>query len=263
MITSTKAKKDVPTAMKRAYRDAIALNNVAVRCAELGFHKQAVETFRLSVSLIQIAYAQQCDTEWFNSTSHSAMASDLPQSLAAVPSEPSTHFESRFFSSVSEDSDLSTGVDLVSGMDISTSKCHLIRFEVYSADGPTFREFDIDSAIILHNYGLACVCHSTVCRNMQTAFKLKRNGLKLIRWSQSLLCDRAARTCAIDRELADRILFLSLIVTKSMAHTHFIAGDDSRMVDECLAHLEHLRTTAHEQGLLSCLQVTIAAASAA
>jgi hypothetical protein len=250
--------------MMPAYREAIALNNLAVNLMECGCDRQATSTFRDAVGLMQIAH--QDSTPALATTSISATKLDSQVHHACqrmTPSVPVQELRSSFMTlaCVSDDSDFAS-VDSALESHPLSRVAWLIRIEEYGSDGLSQRNFDVDTAIILHNYGVACLCHSTKQSSTRAAKKLRLSAVKLVSWSRAVLSACVKKSEADESTvLGERVLLIAMIVTRSMAQTIRYASQDVQFVNDCLLHLTHLRTLAHELGYCNRSQLIAAAAA--
>jgi hypothetical protein len=248
-----------------AYRAAIALNNLAGRMMERGYEKQAAATFRDAVGMMQAACRGR-----------SASVSEIPSQLTinehvhralrrlAITSPPRRIRAVMSFSSVSDDSDFAKGVESVLG---STSQspsplAWLIRIEEYGSDGLSQRDFDLDSAIILHNYGLSCLHRSLAISDRRAAHKLRSTALKLINWSRSVLSSHVFKRndceCVGPSEKA---LFLLIVITRSMTQALYRTRQALDQVEKCLLSLDRLKLVGRELGYFDRTNLIAAAAA--
>jgi hypothetical protein len=250
--------------MMPAYRAAIALNNLAVNLMERGYDRQAISTFRDAVGLMQIAH--QDPTRQLTAASIEATKLDSQVRHAFQRLTPSFTVEelrshSMTLACISDDSDFAR-VDTVLGSHPLSLMAWLIRIEEYGSDGLSQRNFDVDTAIMLHNYGVACLLHSMKQSSTRAAKKLRLSAVKLVSWSRAVLSACVKKSEEDESTvLGERVLFIAMIVTRSMAQTIHYASQDSQLMIDCLLHLNHLRTVAHELGYCNRTQLIAAAAA--
>jgi hypothetical protein len=248
-----------------AYRAAIALNNLAGRLMEQGRESEAVATFRDAVAMLQ-ASCQSRTASGGENLSRSTIDEQVHRALQrlAVPPPLKRSRTVMSFSSVSDDSDFTKGVESVLG---STSQspspmAWLIRIEEYGSEGTSQRDFDLDSAIILHNYGLSCLHRSLTISNMRAVHKLRFNALKLIHWSHTVLSARTFKSNGQEFDgTGEKVLFISIVVTRSMAQALYRTSQAPDKVERCLLTLERLKLVGRELGFFD-RSILIAAAAA-
>jgi hypothetical protein len=252
-----------PHAMKPAHRAAIALNNLAGNLLERGCDSEAISTFRGAVSLMQAAHQDPTPVSEA-SIQAATLESEVSHAFQRMTKSFSTEEQRSSFmrlACVSDDSDFAS-VDSVLESDPLSLVAWLIRIEEYGSDGLSQRNFDVDTAVILHNYGMACLYHSTKQSSTRATKKLRLSAVNLVSWSRAVLSACVKKSEADENTvLGERVLLIAMIVTRSMAQTIHYAGHDSQVVQDCLLHLNHLRTMAHELGYCNRSQLIAAAAA--
>lgn len=224
------------------HRSAVALNNMAISLQERGCDSQALSTFQDALGLLKVASRSNCGARGRHQVIQLA-AQRLMKPL------PSKRPHSISFSSISDDADFSTAMNAVDVECYSSSHCLLIRIEDYGSEPGLHRDLDLDCAIILHNYGLSYLSMSqNDTYSAENAEKLRRNALKLLNLSHSVIATRSS-VCEDDDSL-QMMFLLSLIVTKSMAQTLFATRDCEWKLKECLDHLEHLKTLVRDLSVI-------------
>jgi hypothetical protein len=124
------------------------------------------------------------------------------------------------------------------------------------------RDIDLDSAILLHNYGMSCLYHSLTISNKHAAHKLRSNALKLVQWSRSVLSARVVKSSDSDCEMmAEKAMFIAIVVTRSMAQTLYLTSREADKVEKCLQTLECLKGVARELGYWDRSNLMVAAAA--
>jgi len=229
------------------YRGAIALNNLAVVLQERQCGHQALETFSDALSLMKIASSRETAD-----VSRKDVDDMIQRGFQrfANPS-PSRQDIAMHFTSVSDDADFTAAMNAVSHGCHASNQGIMIRFEEYGAECQSERDEDLDSAVIVHNYGLSCLAmfQTHVHGSSQSnRCKTRRNALKLLQFSHIILSKRVSHQFDEDVEsvITEKIFFVTLLVTKSMAQALFFAENKEWKVKECLEYLTKLKRLAHD-----------------
>lgn len=268
--------------MTVAHRTAIALNNLAVRFAERGYDKKAFETLRDSVGLLKVA-CEEPDVQrrvCAVSDPFSIQIRRAAQRLATCHSYSAAQTTDMTFSAISDETDMQAAQERLVILQFNEQaawNCDMIRIEHDSLSAISSpRDFDVDTAIILHNYGLSCLCQSVKTTDSSHSSKLQETAVKLVRWSQSVLfsCvhEPVDLSVSCGNKLNERAYWVTLIATKSLAHTLLLTAGNScakntgHDLQHCLAHLENMQRAALSLGLgvfLDCrISQKVAAAAA-
>lgn len=79
------------------------------------------------------------------------------------------------------------------------------------------REFDVESAVAIHNFGLAYLCLSHVTKKKATAHKLRESARKLMHMSLSILKMKMRQESIIDETH-----YCQLLITQAVVLTSYI-----------------------------------------
>jgi len=236
----------VSPVFEKQYRSAIALNNLAVCLLERHCEEQAAETFRSALALMRSASnSRSCPCHVSCDDIDLTMHEAAQRFARPMPSRRENIVIT--FSSVSDDSDFSAALEAASHGCHSSSHGLLIRIEEYGSDCASHRDLNMDCATIIHNFGLSCLALSlSRATAKKEGLKLRKNSFRLLQLSQSIL-SKSANECE-DDTLLERVFFLSLISTRSMAQAMFTEKNNEFRVKQCLEHLSDLKIAAIQFG---------------
>jgi len=244
--------------MTPASRTAISLNNLGVRFSERRYGKEAFETFRDAVTMVQVA----CDQQSGNSIGADGKNCDklirkAAQRLAQTSLTANLPTGAIVFSSLSDTSDF-LAVDEESsnaGDNRSSFYGDMIRIEDYGmSDHNLSLDCDLNAAIILHNFGLSSLSLSLSTRDEAKSAKFRKSAVKLVIWSHALAVpcifqpDRFA-----SGEPDERAYLITLVVAKSIYQTlqlirHGNASDDVGTLDLTLQRFEQVKQAVFARG---------------
>jgi len=247
--------------IESAYRAAISLNNLACALQERRSDKQALETFQDSLSLMKMVSGALpiADVDLKLHCAHVRLSSVSSSCFCASSSSsslkrnlPGTTFV------LSDDSDCSTAVEAVSRCSgpAQHSSALMIRIEEYGSgtDCYSSRSVDVDCAIILHNFGVSYVHLTTSGCSVsgRDAFRLRHNAVRLLDMAQTLLA-KASEECFDDEDnydahVMEKLLFVSLVCTKSTAQALMSLERMEIKVKECYQRLAQLKETVEHFG---------------
>lgn len=239
-----------------SHRTCVAINNLAVDLKDRQFDDEAFATLSDAVFAIQV------------------VCNDSPHGT----SEAAIHHvvEERMQGSVRRAARASTrrkGPPLVSVVDVladdacysSAATVERILRTCPIADGHlTFiriesieddRDINIDQCIILHNYGLACLCQSLRTPSYVQRHDLQVLALRTLQLSQRLLGVGASQTNG-DRTKLQKIVFLAVLSTaalaqvlyRSNAYQSLLPASAITEVLKCLVNLNDLKNAFRELG---------------
>jgi len=257
--------------LPRRYRAAVSLNNMAVNLQSRGCSKQALETFEDAVFLMKMSspvpsLAAECAEEEdvaVNLRVHRAVQrSSKPEGPRRQRNDTATDFS--FFTLSSDDvNSFASAVSLADcdAAEIQNNRAILIRIDDYGTEGSRVPE--IDSAIILHNYGVSCLCASrhvsafsatrvSKRKESAVALQLRNSALNMLTLCQNLLAEgpavRAVSAAPLDcigddPVLLQKVYFVAVISTGSMARvlSTYSGRQYVAQVDACRERFSALR----------------------
>ena len=236
--------------LRREYRAAIALNNMAVFLHEKRCDRQAYETFRDALALIQIASRPGGSCPRIDARIHAAvqrLANPVPANRNKQQRRQPQHPRHLSFSAVSDDADFAKLRDSNSGSLALSPHTTLIRVEEYGTSCLVQRDLDLDSSIILHNYGLSCLSQALSLPPSKSAMarRLSQDAVKLLQLSQAVVASRSHQPT--DDCLLHKLFLIATVATRSQAQA-FHSLHLEWKVKECLEQLDEL--VAFASGLL-------------
>jgi len=129
-----------------------------------------------------------------------------------------------------------------------------VRIELYGTEqiDTAGDGYCLETAITLHNYGLSCLCLSTVAETSSQAYHLKRNALQILDLAQKVLSIRTASSSeeGDDHATTTKILSVAVIVTNSMVRALAAWGADHEQIGTCVANLAHLGAALEEHAAI-------------
>lgn len=237
--------------MSHGYRAAMALNNVATSLLTRGCHRQALETLKDAVFLMQTATRPGMVEDASYAHHVQELAQKAFQRLAT--SEPSSGTSPLPCLGLRDTDDVAHIFDSNA---IESSKAFLIRFDETET---SHRDADIDSAIILHNYGLACLIAAS--SSMKINAKLQSNAFRLLQLSHDIAVGHMESETHDDIHM-QRIFLLAMCTTKSLALALFQTSRTGEM-KQCMERLEALKRIVQELGMFTPFSRHTATAAAA
>jgi hypothetical protein len=176
------------TTLQRAYTAAIALNNVGVSLLERGSYLQATEAFQDAMNVMKEISAT-CAEQGSRKRPLAFSTLDAKLHKASYNLATCVKDDSRMNFCVLTEED-SPAVITKALQDKNTffysATTFLIRIEKSMRDGE-ISEVDIESSIILHNFGNVYKCLATTATTASSAKELCEGALKLFEFSFSLL----------------------------------------------------------------------------
>jgi len=245
----------------RAYRAAIALNNVAVDLLEKQCDMQALETFQDALALMKILTSKKNSED----LSHVSAVEQKVRKASERVSKPTRLKRNRpgmTFTVLSDDDDCRAAMDGISYGESPSGKtaAHpsathalLIRIEVYGTEGisPSQRDADLDSAIILQNFGLSYLSASSAAISRAVRHILRQSAVRLLQLAQTIVANRASDSSDEGNDVVEKLFIVSLVSTKSMSQAFMAMGngnDLERKVKQCFEHLNNLETAIRQLG---------------
>jgi len=263
--------------MEPVYRGAIALSNIAVSLQGRHCYRQALQTAEDAVLLMKHACRarEQQQGELSNSANaHATAAAEdminmkIHKALRRIAKpEPSTVTLPRAPPGCEDFSVASVSDDTIAMestvFTLSTNQAVMIRIDEYGMDGA--RDVDIDSSIILHNYGICCLSQASIS-TPELAQRLCDIALKVLLLTQNLLSGRAELAEDIDGTdeiTMQKLYFVAAVATNSMACALSLLSlgrTDANQVRECETRVESLLSALREFDAVE-HRITIAAAA--
>jgi hypothetical protein len=197
--------------MLRDFRKAIALNNVGVSFLERRDYRQAVETLADAIQVMRSTFRlnqiNAANLEAFTTvpTETDVMLQKAMQRIASTSSQFSMG-PIEVYSH--DDSDLAS-IKAAAQYGPSSSVAFPIRIRCCEYTESEENDFDVQSAIILRNYGIALACLARMNCNTRTD-RLRQKAMKVFRLGQSLICSRIAAQS--DAVLQSRSLLISAML---------------------------------------------------
>lgn len=238
--------------LQHEWRGAMALNNIGVTLLEQSCYKQALETLEDAVYLMKSAC--QADIVQPQQSSRSILASEVEERIhrgfrrLAKPEPNKTRGggpRESFLTFSSDDADsFSSAASLSNFQANHSSGSHsaiLIRMEDLGTEDGRIPE--IDSAIMLQNYGLSCLSASNIVTRRCVRSQLRNSAIDVLTLCQNILC--TAPTLSMVRHnplLLQKVYFVAVVSTSSMARIlSSSAGNRSVHTIQCEARLSDLQ----------------------
>lgn len=168
---------------------------------------------------------------------HRAMQT-IANPLVEIPRESIFVFES-----ISDDADDSYNCleSVLQACPLTGHRVFYIRIEQYEMEGLIHRDPAVDCAIVLHNYGLACLCQVDGSDSVDTQNTLIENSLRVFHLCQALLSARAIASSQ-GRATLQNVFFLAVTITKSLILALSKAGDQfNDEIQRCMLNLSKLK----------------------
>jgi hypothetical protein len=202
--------------MFRAFRNAIALNNVGISFLERREYKQAVETLADAIQVMRSTFRPNPTTP-----------EDLEQE-SFVTTKPSVDIDTKLQKAMKriantrvpchtgivevyshDDGDLASIKSAVQ-YGPSSSIAFPVRIRCSEYNESDDHDIDVQSAIILRNYGLALACSARTITEGNKSERLRQKAIKVFRLGQSLVCNRVAAQS--DAVFQSRALLISAML---------------------------------------------------
>jgi hypothetical protein len=241
----------------REYRAAIALNNIGVTLLERRCFKQALATLQDAVVLMKIAFlpptaAFSKDVVAKLQKAHERVACPRPCSQTA----PIMRFQV-----ISDDGDTSVLFENTTTEKNSLACALLVRFEDVTAFGD--RCCDIDSSVILHNFGQSCLLYSKTMSSSVFADRLRQNSFAILNLCQQVLLSCFFQCREDDVLKLQKVFFVSVVVTQTLSQALAEETNMAGPLGSCLAKLSNLKAALRElsrfDSIVTSLQIAAAA----
>jgi len=222
---------DTHTILEIAYRGAKALNNMAILMLQRQYNQRALSTFQDALDLMNMVSTLESTgmPQTWDVDRRLRQATECLSNPVVAPAGKGALRELHFSTVLPDDSDCVTAIE-------SSSRI-FIRFEEYGAERSSQRDIDLDCSVILQNFGLT---YLSLASSTPSGHKLRSNAIKVLQLAQTLIKTRAEEATEED-DLLEKMLFLALVSTKSMAQALMSIGDKAEWhVKACYERLSSL-----------------------
>lgn len=242
------------------YRAAISLNNIACRLQERCCDRQALLTFQDALDFMKaISSSSANPTKILPSPQDAEMKLHNAAERLARPCptkiKQGSYRQGLTIATTGDDSDCLETIQTVSIYSYRPTAV-LIRIEEYGCPTLTLRDVELDSTIILSNFGLSYFFLSSSMAESPTADieNLRRNSINILKLAQKLLLLRMEDYDEFsdgDEELLEKVICASLIVTKGLSQVYLTTEKSEWKVKGCFERLADLKEAASHFGFLS------------
>jgi tetratricopeptide (TPR) repeat protein len=174
----------------RDHRAAIALNNMGVSLLEQRAYRQGMETLKDAIFVMKLVFRPQSRNSGLGAASDSTSSTDMKihravQRMANPKPVPSAVIIDVVSHGVASSHCSPLGSIL---HESSSSSCTVaIRIEATDLDCPEDRDPDLESAMMLYNFGLAHLCMAKLAKS---PMKLQEGALKLFNMAYSIISNK-------------------------------------------------------------------------
>jgi hypothetical protein len=250
----------------RDQRAAIALNNMGVSLLEQRAYRQGMETLKDAIFVMKRVFRPQSRNPSLAANSDSTSSTDIKihravQRMANPQPIPSVMNIDLISHGVASSHSSPLGSILRESCSSSTFTIP-IRIEATDIDCPEDRDSDLESAIMLHNFGLAHICMAKLAK---APMKLREGACKLFNMAYSIVSNKNALSGLSEsemRELSETRLLLALAVLNNVVRVLTEMGKHTE-ADQSFRRLVRLGTAFNELDYPDPLGGLIAAAAAA
>lgn len=236
------------------YRGAIALNNMGIKMLECGCYRQAMLTFKDAMEVFRTLFRPA-------EASRSNIDAKLRQAYQGLADSQQKQETTPTFSfRVVTGDDRFTNIASVLQQ---VGPAHfLVRFEPVDFCCPTQRNIDLDSAIVLYNYGISklCLASAVSATRASSALSLRGAALKVFQLAQCILSSQQ-QGCEDDTELS-LIYFVAALVLDNVGQLLAGLGRHAEAA-ACHSTLTEVRSALYESEMADLFQGNKVAASAA
>ena len=246
------------------YEHAITLNNIGAYLLQIGAAKQAHETLRDAIDTLRVSCNPRVPDD--DRLAQQGVLNIIFEKVKRASFKASNPVYSGKLTSVElhcwEDLDVSCTRSLSTAPSVLGDEC-CVAFSMSTTFSVQQRDHELDSCIMLHNYGLAHIS----LRNSGNARQVNRTALSLFRMSFSVLYSKIQE--GIDEDMWDletpieSITGLTIAILRNLVHTLLFEGLEAE-AEACQTKLlevvEELSTVEDAQ---SVYMLPLAAAAAA
>lgn len=216
------------------YRAAMALNNMAIRLQEQGWCNEAFDCLR-DASALMGAISGSAESAFVGSVEEKLQRA--ARRLARYSDKANVCHVTRATTRLSEDADPSRTIEAVSSHNHSlSSRSVFIAFE-----GGEERHSTLDTAIILHNFGLSCLLLAKIAScnyNYPASQSLCFTAIKALSKSEATLSACDSEFSDDDEVALQKIFMIAAVVNRAMIEALTMIGNKESEVRECVANLE-------------------------
>jgi hypothetical protein len=248
----------------RDHRAAIALNNMGVSLLEQRAYRQGMETLKDAIFVMKRVFRPQSRNSTLGATLDSTRGTDVKihravQRMANPQPVPSAVIVDVISHGASSHS---SPLGSILRESSSSSFTVPIRIEATDLDFPEDRDPDLESSIMLYNFGLAHLCMAKLAK---TPMKLREGALKLFNMAYSIVSNKNALSRFSDdemRRVSETRLLLALAVLNNVVKVLTEMGKHTE-ANNSFQRLVRLGTAINELDYPGPLGGLIAAAAAA
>jgi len=220
--------------MKSEHRTAISLNNTGVALLERGCIKQSFQTLADSVAVMTAAFQNGGQSMTTNYEAHQGMLHLAAQRQARLEPEPFVvrpydiqvlsdyqsldALSALFYAYVTAPPSLSYPLSSFYKDNINNNHAVLLRIEGLDNDSSIENGYELESAIILYNYGIAYRCMAYLTQDICSRYEINVGAMKLLHLSYSIVSANCESHAATDLEECElrRIVLLSTLVLQNL-----------------------------------------------
>jgi hypothetical protein len=249
----------------RDQRAAIALNNMGVSLLERRAYRQGMETLKDAIFVMKRVFRPQSRNSTLGATSDSTCSTDIKihravQRMANPQPVPSAMIIDVLSHGVA--SSHSSPLGSILRESYSSSFTIPIRIEATDIESPEDIDPDLESAIMLYNFGLAHICMAKLAKS---PMKLREGALKLFNMAYSIISNKNSLSGLSEsemRRLSETRLLLALAVLNNVVRVLTEMGKHTE-ADHSYRRLVRLGTAFNELDYPNPPGGLIAAAAAA
>jgi hypothetical protein len=250
----------------RDQRAAIALNNMGVSLLEQRAYRQGMETLKDAIFVMKRVFRPQSRNSSLGASSDSMSSIDLKihravQRMANPQPVPFAMITDVISHSVASSHSSPLGSILREQSSFSSFTIP-IRIEAADIDCPEDRDPDLESAIMLYNFGLAHLC---MAKLVKSPMKLREGALKLFNMAYSIISNKNALSGLSESEMrrfSETRLLLAVAVLNNVVRVLTEMGKHTE-ANNSYQRLVRLGTAINELEFPGPLGGLIAAAAAA
>jgi len=232
----------------REHRAAIALNNMGVSLLERRAYRQGMETLKDAIFVMKRVIHPQSKTPDFATNTPSTNSTEAKVNRANKRMANPQPVPSAFSCDVISHEAISSHhqpMDSVLRKGAASPSTFPIRIEAGNIDCPEDRNPDLESAIMLHNFGVAHLCMSKLAKS---PLKFQEGALALFNMAYSIISNRNTIAQLSDsdmRSVSETRLLLAVVVLNNVVRVLRATGNHSE-ADESYQKLVRLGTAINE-----------------
>jgi hypothetical protein len=249
----------------RDQRAAIALNNMGVSLLEQRAYRQGMETLKDAIFVMKRVFRPQSRNSSLGATSDATSSTDIKihhavQRMANPQPVPFTMITDVISHGVA--SSHSSPLGSILRESSSSSFTIPIRIEATDIDCPEDRDPDLESAIMIYNFGLAHLCMAKLAKS---PMKLREGALKLFNMAYSIISNKNTLSGLSESEMrrfSETRLLLAIAVLNNVVRVLTVMGKHTE-ANNSYQRLVRLGTAINELEYPGPIGGLIAAAAAA